>query len=791
MTNFRNLKFTTTVVGKIALVFFLCLNTAFAQVGINSDNSDPDNSAMLDVKSTEKGILIPRMDSTSRQNITSPAVGLMVYDTTTSTFWYYTTQWTEITADNLGNHTANQNIQTNGFYLSNDGEDEGIWIDETGNVGIGNNTPTDFLEVTLGGGTVTSQKIIDNIDNNTIESIATAWQSYTAILDGTLGIIYLPDGGLASPFWTVTIHEGEGDTGNVLGTVSASNTFDFSSLNIPQIAGETYTFSITIGGGQFTPYSNSGYSGGVSSLGTGVDLSFELYINSTTSGRFTAGANGVQINDYTLPASDGSANQFLQTDGAGNLSWTEQVTPTDNQTIDQLTLSGTTLEISLEDDNQATQTLDLSPVTSALTPENLLNALPEPDFSCLEILGSVTTDVANDVVVLGDYMYVLDPTDRLRIVDVSDKSNPTIVSNSGVGNAPSGLAVAGDHVYVVSNSTDNLRVIDVSDKTSPSTVGTVSLIDPKRVTVLGDHAYVADGSSLGIVDISDKTTPSVTASLDLGGTRIESIFVLGDYAYLLDDGLNNFHIVDVSDVINPIEVATPISINGPTSVYVSGDYAYVTSGGSQPFRIYDVSDKSNPMLVSAPTLSGGIVNEVAVVGDYAYLIKQGSPDQLLVLDVSDKANPSVSTSISIDDIPNALAISGNYAYITYEGSFDTDIIQLSCDDLVAFDVVGGAFGSVSDNQTIDKLNLNGTTLEISLEGDGESDQTVDLASLDTDTDNQTIDKLNLNGTTLEISLEDDGESDQTVDLASLDTDTDDQTLSLNGSTLSIADGNSV
>ncbi|MEM6298426.1 MAG: tail fiber protein, partial [Bacteroidota bacterium] len=32
---------------------------------------------------------------------------------------------------------------------------------------------------------------------------------------------------------------------------------------------------------------------------------------------------------------------------------------------------------------------------------------------------------------------------------------------------------------------------------------------------------------------------------------------------------------------------------------------------------------------------------------------------------------------------------------------------------------------------------------------------------------------------------------QTVDLASLDTDTDDQTLSLNGSTLSIADGNSV
>ncbi|MEM9849532.1 MAG: tail fiber protein, partial [Bacteroidota bacterium] len=73
------------------------------------------------------------------------------------------------------------------------------------------------------------------------------------------------------------------------------------------------------------------------------------------------------------------------------------------------------------------------------------------------------------------------------------------------------------------------------------------------------------------------------------------------------------------------------------------------------------------------------------------------------------------------------------------------------------------------------------------------DQTVDLASIDTDTDDQTIDKLNLNGTTLELSLEDDGEVDQTVDLASIDTDTDDQTLAFNTSnnTLSIADGNSV
>ena len=43
--------------------------------------------------------------------------------------------------DNLGNHKATQNIQLNGKYLSNDGGNEGVSINNSGQVGIGNNTP--------------------------------------------------------------------------------------------------------------------------------------------------------------------------------------------------------------------------------------------------------------------------------------------------------------------------------------------------------------------------------------------------------------------------------------------------------------------------------------------------------------------------------------------------------------------------------------------------------------------------------------------------------------------------
>lgn len=53
--------------------------SSFAQVGINNDNSAPDSAAMLDVKSTERGFLPPRMTFEQRNAIPNPVDGLMVY----------------------------------------------------------------------------------------------------------------------------------------------------------------------------------------------------------------------------------------------------------------------------------------------------------------------------------------------------------------------------------------------------------------------------------------------------------------------------------------------------------------------------------------------------------------------------------------------------------------------------------------------------------------------------------------------------------------------------------------
>ena len=64
----------------IVAVAISTVYTANAQVSINTDGSNPDASAMLEVKSSDKGFLPPRMTA-EQMNALSPVDGLTVYNT--------------------------------------------------------------------------------------------------------------------------------------------------------------------------------------------------------------------------------------------------------------------------------------------------------------------------------------------------------------------------------------------------------------------------------------------------------------------------------------------------------------------------------------------------------------------------------------------------------------------------------------------------------------------------------------------------------------------------------------
>jgi hypothetical protein len=64
----------------ISVVFIVFSSILFSQnVGINTDGSAPNASAMLDVKSTSKGFLPPRMTLAQRTAIANPPAGLIVW----------------------------------------------------------------------------------------------------------------------------------------------------------------------------------------------------------------------------------------------------------------------------------------------------------------------------------------------------------------------------------------------------------------------------------------------------------------------------------------------------------------------------------------------------------------------------------------------------------------------------------------------------------------------------------------------------------------------------------------
>lgn len=66
---------------------FIASLSASAQVGIGT--TTPDASAMLEIQSPDKGLLIPRMSTSARAAITSPATGLLVFDSTAKKFYVY------------------------------------------------------------------------------------------------------------------------------------------------------------------------------------------------------------------------------------------------------------------------------------------------------------------------------------------------------------------------------------------------------------------------------------------------------------------------------------------------------------------------------------------------------------------------------------------------------------------------------------------------------------------------------------------------------------------------------
>jgi hypothetical protein len=128
---------TTRLIWITLIIFTSVISYSQNNITITDNSShNADVSSVLDVYSTSKGMLIPRMNTSQINTVSSPATGLLVFNTDENSFWFFNgTTWDDLSSGSTG--LWNVNPSSGAVYLKN----------TQTNVGIGTTDPIGKLSI--------------------------------------------------------------------------------------------------------------------------------------------------------------------------------------------------------------------------------------------------------------------------------------------------------------------------------------------------------------------------------------------------------------------------------------------------------------------------------------------------------------------------------------------------------------------------------------------------------------------------------------------------------------------
>ncbi len=194
--------FANSLLALTILFVLVNFNALFSQENVGIGTTNPDASSILELFSNNKGLLITRLSTTERNNISSPATGLLIYNTTNSRFEYNsgtpsTPYWTAFS-------TSNNLPLANGYILVGDINGIAAGVSMTGDATISNTG-----SLTIANNAVNGAKI--NLPGNATGDLmyynGTDW---VVLTPGTAGYVLQSNGFGNAPSW-----------GNVAGTVTS------------------------------------------------------------------------------------------------------------------------------------------------------------------------------------------------------------------------------------------------------------------------------------------------------------------------------------------------------------------------------------------------------------------------------------------------------------------------------------------------------------------------------------------------------------------------------------------
>jgi hypothetical protein len=235
----------------------------------------------------------------------------------------------------------------------------------------------------------------------------------------------------------------------------------------------------------------------------------------------------------------------------------------------------------------------------------------------------------------------------------------------------------GDYIFICYRVESGIK-LDIIDLTIYSNPGLVSDIivegnvGTRGINIGNDYAYLCAGDSgVIIINLEEISNPSIVASYD-PVYSVGSIFVVDNFLYLATT-MFEFHIVDISDPLNPILIGMcDISYSVPLDIYVNGNFAYL-SEPSWGTEIVEVSTPENPTVIN--TLTDNTITSIVVIDTLLYAT--GNPI-LQIYDISDIYNPMLISTYTGYWRGDCIRIQDNYVFIahTYSGLTILDIADI-------------------------------------------------------------------------------------------------------------------
>jgi len=214
-----------------------------------------------------------------------------------------------------------------------------------------------------------------------------------------------------------------------------------------------------------------------------------------------------------------------------------------------------------------------------------------------------------DVYIEEDLAFIPAGLGGLNIVDISDSSNPVVISSYHAGGCDWGRiyawTVSGDYAYGTGREC-GVHVINISNPSSPS-LATVYLGN-SEVDQRYEHAET-DGATLflskhqhgiELVDISQSPYLHVVGNIS---THNAWASLVSDSLLYIADGAAGIKIASVRDPSNPELIGSLITSGTAKDVSLVGQYLFVAVGAAGVDMI-DVSDPQNPLFVDNYNTSG-------------------------------------------------------------------------------------------------------------------------------------------------------------------------------------------